>query len=75
MKYKKLQLSRFKKLLLWLSKPLRMYLAYQFRLAITKDIALAEADLRLRKPHWSASMVKKRARQKYAHELKMIGAA
>jgi len=52
-----------------------MYLAYQFRLAITKDIALAEADLRLRKPHWSASMVKKRARQKYAHELKMIGAA
>lgn len=52
-----------------------MYLAYRFRLAITKDIALAEADLRLRKPHWSASMVKKRARQKYAHELKMIGAA
>ena len=74
MKNKKLHLPWYKRLLLWLSKPLRLYMAYRFKVAIYKDIALAEADLRQRKPHWSEKMIRNRARQKYIHELKIIGA-
>ena len=49
-------------------------MAYRFKVAITKDIAIAEAALRQRKPHWTDEMVKKRARLKYVEQLRMIGA-
>jgi hypothetical protein len=71
----KKKLPVLKQMLLWLTKPIRLYVAYRFKLAITKDIALAEAHWRLKKPHWSEKMVKKRARAKYVAQLKIIGAA
>lgn len=65
--------SILKRLILFLSFPLRRYIQYRFRIAIEKDIRLEEIYLRKRKPHWSPRQVKKRARQKYAQELKKIG--
>jgi hypothetical protein len=62
-----------KRLLLWISKPLRLYLQYKFKVAIFKDIALEEAHLRARKPHWNAKQIHKRARSKYFLELRKIG--
>ncbi len=65
--------SLLKRLILFLSFPLRRYIQYRFRIAIEKDIRLEEIYLQKRKPHWSQRQVKKRARQKYAQELKKIG--
>ncbi len=65
--------SLLKRLILFLSFPLRRYIQYRFRIAIEKDIRLEEIHLQKRKPHWSPRQVKKRARQKYAQELKKIG--
>ena len=65
--------SILKRLILFLSFPLRRYIQYRFRIAIEKDIRLEEIHLQKRKPHWSPRQVKKRARQKYAQELKKIG--
>lgn len=62
-----------KRLLLFLSKPLRRYIQWRFKVAIHKDIALEAARLRVRKPHWTEKYVQKRARKKYAKELKRIG--
>ena len=66
--------SLLKRLILFLSFPLRRYIQYRFRIALEKDIRLEEIYLQKRKPHWSPRQVKKRARQKYAQELKKIGA-
>jgi hypothetical protein len=60
-------------LVFFLSFPLRRYIQYRFRIAIEKDIRLQEIYLQKRKPHWSKKQVQKRARQKYAQELKKIG--
>jgi hypothetical protein len=65
--------SLLKRLVFFLSFPLRRYIQYRFRLAIEKDIRLQEIYLQKRKPHWSKKQVQKRARQKYAQELKKIG--
>lgn len=69
------KLPIFKRVLLWLSKPLRLYVQYKFKVAIFKDIALEEARLRERKPHWNAKQIHKRARAKYFLELRKIGLA
>jgi hypothetical protein len=65
--------SLLKRLVFFLSFPLRRYIQYRFRIAIEKDIRLQEIHLQKRKPHWSKKQVQKRARQKYAQELKKIG--
>jgi hypothetical protein len=65
--------SLLKRLVFFLSFPLRRYIQYRFRIAIEKDIRLQEIYLQKRKPHWSKKQVQKRARQKYAQELKKIG--
>jgi hypothetical protein len=65
--------SLLKRLVFFLSFPLRRYIQYRFRIAIEKDIRLEEVYLHKRKPHWSKKQVQKRARQKYAQELKKIG--
>lgn len=65
--------SLLKRLLLFLSTPLRRYIQYRFRVAIEKDIRLEEIRLQQRKPHWSPKQVQKRARQKYVGQLKKIG--
>jgi hypothetical protein len=65
--------SLLKRLVFFLSFPLRRYIQYRFRIAIEKDIRLEEIYLQKRKPHWSKKQVQKRARQKYAQELKKIG--
>jgi hypothetical protein len=65
--------SLLKRLVFFLSFPLRRYIQYRFRIAIEKDIRLQEIQLQKRKPHWSKKQVQKRARQKYAQELKKIG--
>jgi len=64
-----------KRFLLWLSKPLRLYTQHKFKVAIAKDIALEEARLRARKPHWNEKQISKRARSKYFLELRRIGVA
>jgi hypothetical protein len=65
--------SLLKRLVFFLSFPLRRYIQYRFRIAIEKDIRLQEIHLQKRKPHWSKRQVQKRARQIYAQELKKIG--
>jgi hypothetical protein len=65
--------SLLKRFLLFISLPLRRYIQYRFRVAIEKDIRIEEVLLQKRKPHWSPRQVKKRARQKYAGQLKKIG--
>ena len=72
-KSKKIPLIR--RIILWFSKPLRVYVQYRFKLAIAKDIAIEEARLRLKKPHWNAKQIRKRARSKYFMELRRIGVA
>jgi len=62
-----------KRFLLWISTPLRRYIQWRFKVAIYKDIELEAARLRVRKPHWTEKMVRKRARKKYWKELKKIG--
>jgi hypothetical protein len=65
--------STLKRFLLFISFPLRRYIQYRFRVAIEKDIYLEEILIQKRKPHWNPRQVKKRARQKYAGQLKKIG--
>lgn len=71
-KSKKQKKVWWKRLLLWLSRPVRRGFQHWLHESITKDIALLEAELRLKKPHWSERLVKKRARKKFKDELRKI---
>lgn len=70
---KKSKPSIGKRFLLWLTKPIRRYIQFRFKVAIEKDIRIYEETLRARKPHWDERMIKKRARKKYVSELRRIG--
>jgi len=68
-------MSLLKRLVWWITKPLRRYLQFRFKVAIMKDIAIEEKILKARKPHWNDKMIKERARKKYFIELRRIGLA
>lgn len=65
--------KNFKRFFLWITKPLRIYIQYRFKISIQKDIAIYEAHLKAQKPKWTPKMIRKRARAKYWLELKKVG--
>lgn len=69
----KTKLPLGKRILLWLTKPIRLYIQFRFKVAIEKDIRIYEELLRKRKPHWNEKQIQKRARRKFVGELKKVG--